>query len=158
MLIKNVLMGAVVCAGTLLGGSAHADLLQGLGQWRGTGSVLGPDGQLQSDFHVVLTRTAAGANAVETRGEVTLGSGQVIPFRQRLTGAADGRFSLDSDQGKGAGFCRGDGLCQSYEERGDARAAATVIIVDRPDTIRVVITELDHGQVLRFIQQTLTKQ
>jgi hypothetical protein len=158
MNIKNGLAAAVLMAGALVGSQARADMLEGLGEWHGSGTVVGADGRAEGAFKVALTRAAAGPRRVSTRGQVELASGQVIPFTQELTVDEDGKFSLDSDRGRGAGFCLGAGLCQSYEDRGNSSGAFTVIVIDAPDTIRLVITELDHGRAVRFIRQTLTKR
>jgi hypothetical protein len=152
------LAALVLLGGALIGGQARADIIGGLGEWQGSGSVFGPDGRAETEFKVVLTRSAAGPRSVDTRGQLELTSGQVIPFNQKTTLGDDGTFSLDSDRGKGGGFCLGSGLCQSYEDRGNAAGAYTVIAVDGPETIRILITELDHGQAVRFIRQTLTKR
>jgi hypothetical protein len=154
---KSMFSGALILAATLLGGSARADLLEGLGAWRGVGSVFDGDGQPQGDFTVTLTRAAAGRGRVDTRGVATFSSGQVVPFEQHLRVEA-GKFLLDSKQGKGAGFCLGADMCQSYEDRGNAQATVTVIVIDGPASVRVLITELDHGRAVRLIRQTLTKQ
>jgi hypothetical protein len=158
MNIKNGLAAVVLMGGTLVGNQARADMLEGLGEWRGSGSVLGADGRAEGSFDVALTRAAAGPRSVSTSGQVELASGQVIPFTQKLTVGEDGKFSLDSDRGRGAGFCLGAGLCQSYEDRGNSTGAYTLIVLDAPDTIRIVITELDHGRAVRFIRQTLTRR
>ncbi len=157
MFIRNGLAGLVLLGGALVASQARADLLEGLGEWRGSGNVLGADGRVESAFEVALTRSAAGPRSVSTRGRLELASGQVVPFTQKLTVGEDGKFSLDSDRGRGAGFCLGAGLCQSYEDRGNSTGAHTVIVIDAPDTIRIVITELDHGRAVRFIRQTLTR-
>lgn len=157
MFIKYGLAAVVAFGAALISAQARADLLDGLGDWRGSGSVLGTDGRVQSAFDVALTRSASGPRSVSTSGRIELASGQVIPFTQKLTLGDDGKFSLDSDRGRGAGFCLGAGLCQSYEDRGNSTGAYTVIVIDAPDTIRILITELDHGRAVRFIRQTLTQ-
>jgi hypothetical protein len=157
MFIRIGLAGLVLLGGALIGSLARADILGGLGEWRGSGSVFGPDGRAEAEFKVALTRSAAGPRSVDTRGKIELASGQVIPFAQKTTLGDDGKFSLDSERGQGAGFCLGAGLCQSYEDRGNSAGAYTVMAIDGPDTIRIVITELDHGRAVRFIRQTLTK-
>lgn len=155
---RNGLVGWVLLVGTLIGSPARADVLGGLGEWRGSGSVFGSDGRAEAEFKVTLTRSAAGARSVDTRGTIELDSGQAIPFAQKTTLGDDGKFSLDSERGHGGGFCLGAGLCQSYEDRGNSTGAYTVMATDGPGKIRIVITELDHGRAVRFIRQTLAKQ
>jgi hypothetical protein len=158
MNIKSGLAAVVLMGGALVGNQARADMLEGLGNWHGSGAVLGANGRAEGTFKVALTRAAAGPGSVSTSGQVELASGQVIPFAQTVTVGEDGKFSLDSDRGRGAGFCLGAGLCQSYEDRGNSTGAYTLIVIDSPDTIRIVITELDRGRAVRFIRQTLTQR
>jgi hypothetical protein len=49
-------------------------------------------------------------------------------------------------------------MCQSYEQRQDGHAFATTIARDTPDKIRILVTELEKGQAVRFMEQTLTKK
>jgi hypothetical protein len=52
----------------------------------------------------------------------------------------------------------GAGLCESYEDAGNGQAFATTIVVDGPDKLRLLVIELDHGQAVRYISQTLTRK
>lgn len=136
---------------------AHADLMDGLGAWRGSGSSFSPEGALRGDFKVELMRTAVGASSVETRGKVTLGSGQVVPIEQRVTLTGSG-FTTQSARGQGNGHCFGADLCHVTEDKGGGKSSAMTIIIDAPDRIRILITELDQGKPVEFIRQTLERK
>jgi len=109
---KKGLVRAIIGSAFLLGADARADMLGGLGKWQGAGSFFEADGRPAGDFSVELTRTALDPQTVETRGQATLASGQVVAFEQRMSGHG-AQFSLESDRGRGGGFCFGAGLCQT---------------------------------------------
>ncbi len=129
----------------------------GLGLWRGTGTTFGRDGRALGDFTVELTREkGADEQTVVTRGQAILGDGRHLPIEQKMV--LDGNhFTLETNRGKGGGICLGEGLCISHEEGSDGKSFATTIVFDGPDQLRLLITELDHGQAVRFLRQTLTR-
>ena len=144
-------------AGFTLSLSAQAaDSDQGVGTWTGSGVTFTPDGKEEGPFTVELTRKSAGAGVVETTGEVKLGNGTKIPLKQR-TESQGNTFSLKTNRGEGGGICVGAGLCQSYEQGSDGRAWSTTIVVDAPDKLRLIITELQNGRATRFIRQSITR-
>jgi hypothetical protein len=136
---------------------AQADLLDGLGDWRGTGTAFSPDGRSLSDFRVELTRAAAGPESVETRGRVTLTDGHVFPISRRITRTPDG-FTSESSGGKGHGHCPSPNVCYFHEADGAGNSSLTTVLVDAPGHLRVLVTELEAGQPVRVIWQTLSKQ
>jgi len=142
--------------GTLLTAAAHADVLEGLGRWSGRGSVRGTDGKPLGDFRVELTRAAAGPGRVETHGTVTTASGQVIPFRSLITRTANG-FLTESERGTGQGSCLDPGICHGYELDAAGNGSTSTILVDGPQRVRVLVTELEKGKPVRVIWQTLSQ-
>jgi hypothetical protein len=136
---------------------ARADLLQGLGEWRGSGSRFGADGQPAGDFSVELTRTALAPASVQLRGKITLATGQVMPFEQRLTRTNTG-FVVESGQGKGKGFCFDDQLCYSHEDKGGGKTSATTMIIEGPNRVRILATDYVNGEPVQFIRQTLDRK
>jgi hypothetical protein len=159
MKLNSYLFGALAALGVTASElrPARADLVDGLGQWRGTGTLFSPEGRALQAFRVQLTRASIGPESVETRGQVTLDSGQVIPFAQRTTRTADG-FDSESAHGKGHGHCVGPSVCYSYESDGAGKSSATTVLIDAPDRLRVLVTELEGGQPVRVIWQSLDKQ
>ena len=105
-----------------------------------------------------MTRKPLGPGKTRADGKVTLGDGQTIVFWQEYEAWAAGGYRLTSTNGSGAGRCFSNGMCQSYEQRSDGHAFATTVVGDGPDKVRVLVTELDKGQAVRFIEQTLTKK
>jgi hypothetical protein len=143
-------------AAALFTPAAHADVLDGLGRWSGSGSVRGVDGKPLGDFHVDLTRSAAGPGRVETRGTVTTSAGQVLPFRSLITRTPDG-FLMESARGKGQGSCPDPSVCHGYELDAAGNGATSTILVDGPQRVRVLVTELEKGKPVRVIWQTLSQ-
>lgn len=145
----------LLCAVSAPASAGYADAL---GEWEGTGSTVAVGGAEQGDFHVSLVRRSSGPGAVRSEGRVVLAGGQVIPFWQDAVQGNGGTFRFTSNQGSGLGRCFSNGMCQSYETRRDGHDMATTIVVDSPDKIRILMTELENGKAIRFMQQTLTKK
>jgi hypothetical protein len=141
-------------------GYAHAEPTHaGPSIWQGSGMVFGKDGRETTGFTIELRRTAVDERSTETKGTVVLGNGGTIPVYQRMTESDKGAgFRLDTNRGKGGGYCLGAGLCESYEDAGNGQAFATTTVVDGPDKLRLLVIELDHGQAVRYISQTLTRK
>jgi hypothetical protein len=141
---------AVLAVGSL----SSAEPSRGLGKWKGEGATFDTQGQAVGTFTVELTRTAIDADTIEMNGTVALSNGRSIPLRQRST-HRDNTFTLESNQGKGAGVCVGRGLCESYHGEGN-RFFATTVVMDSPGSMRLLITELENGKAVRFIRENLT--
>lgn len=136
---------------------AQADMLAGLGDWEGDGTLFSPEGRALQEFRVELTRSAAGPDSVETSGKVTLANGQTFPFSQRLTGTADG-FRIESARGKGQGHCVSANVCYSSETDGAGNSSSTTVLVDAPDRLRLLVTEFEAGRPVRVTWQNLRKR
>lgn len=157
MQMKNWITGGLIATASLLGNSASADMLDGLGQWRGQGTRYDSAGRATGDFTVELTRAAVGPREVETRGKVMLPTGQVLPFESRIT-VNDSGFVSESGRGKGTGHCFGADICYSYENAGDGKASAMTIVIDAPDKIRILTTHLEQGRPVEYTRQLLTRK
>src|SRR5262249_3142110 len=105
-----------------------------------------------------LIRKSIGTAKVRADGKVTLANGQEIVFWQEFENQGQNGFKIVSNQGTGSGHCVANGICQSYEQRADGHAFATVIAKDGADKLRILVTELDSGKAVRFFQQTLSKK
>jgi hypothetical protein len=150
--------GALSLFAVLAPMDATADMMGGLGLWEGTGTVRAASGADLGRFNVTLTRRLAEDGKVRTDGQVTFASGQVSKFWQEVERGDSGGFQIVSSNGIGKGRCFANGICESYEYRRDRHAFATTIVRDAADRIRVLITELEKGESVRFIEQTLTKK
>lgn len=137
---------------------ATAGVTDGIGVWEGTGTARAVGGSDLGGFRVSLMRKVAGTGKVRADGQVTLDSGKVIGFWQELEEVGSGAFRVVSSNGTGEGRCLPNGTCQSFEQRQDRRAFATTIVLDAPNRVRVLVTEFDKGQAVRFMEQTLTKK
>jgi outer membrane receptor protein involved in Fe transport len=137
---------------------AAAGISDGLGAWQGQGTTLAVNGADLGAFSVEVTRRSTAPGQVRTDGRVVLANGQVIVFWQESVESPSGGFHMTTNDGSGGGRCFANGMCQSYVERADGHAFATTIVRDAPDKLRILVTELDKGQAVRFIQQSLTKK
>lgn len=155
--MKNWIMAGLLISTALFSNSARADLLDGLGKWQGQGTQYDPSGRAAGDFTVELTRAAAGPRTVQTRGTIKLSNGQVLPFESRIT-ESDTGFASESPRGSGTGHCFGGDICYSYEESGKGKATAMTIVIDGPDRIRILTTDLEQGRPVRYTRQALTKK
>ncbi|MFZ5892803.1 MAG: hypothetical protein ACOY0T_17215 [Myxococcota bacterium] len=150
--------GAVSLFALLAPMDATADVMDGLGVWEGSGTAHGVGGADLGTFTVTLTRKSVGNAKVRSDGLVKLANGQIVKFWQEVESAGSGAFRIVSSNGYGNGRCFANGICESYEYRRDRHAFATTIVRDAPDKIRVLVTELEKGQSIRFMEQTLTKK
>jgi hypothetical protein len=155
--ISKILSAAALFAASLLRPAhAHAELLEGLGRWSGTGIVRSPEGKPLGEFRVELTRSSAGPGRVETQGTVTTGQGHVVPFRSLVTRTPDG-FTTESARGKGHATCVDPGVCHSYELDPSGNGSTTTILVDSVNRVRILVTELEKGKPVRLVWQTLSQ-
>jgi hypothetical protein len=155
---KTLLVTAAFSFIGLLGpNSARAGIPDSLGLWEGTGTASEVSGKDLGAFSVSLTRKSIGNAKVRADGKVTLANGQEIIFWQELEDHGPNGFKLVSSNGAGGGHCFANAMCQTYEERADGHAFATTIAKDGAGKLRILVTELDHGKAVRFVQQTLSK-
>jgi len=138
---------------------ARAGIGDALGSWEGTGSGHDVSGKDLGAFTVAITRKAGAARgSVRSDGKVTLASGQEIVFWQEMEDHGASGFRLVTNNGSGGGRCFANRMCQWYEKRADGHAFATTVVCDSDDKMRILVTELDRGQAVRFFEQTLTKK
>jgi hypothetical protein len=139
-------------------GSASAGGSDGLGTWEGSGTASEVSGKDLGAFTVSITRKSVGTGKVRADGKVTLANGKEITLWQDIEERGTGGFLLVSNNGSGGGQCFANGICQTYEKRADGHAFATTMAKDEGGKLRVLVTELENGQALRFFQQTLQKK
>jgi hypothetical protein len=135
-----------------------ADGDQGIGTWEGSGTASEISGKDLGGFTVTVTRKLISGGKVRADGVINLASGKRMAFWQEFENTRPHAFRLVSDRGTGGGECFANGLCQSLEQSSDGHAFATTIAPDGEGRLRILITELDKGQAVRFFQQTLRKK
>ena len=158
MKTPQILVAALPLLGCFTPGPAAAGILDGLGQWEGSGTGYEVSGRDLGAFRVALVRKSIAQGKVRSEGKVILAHGQEVVFWQELEDHGSNGFGLVSSNGNGAGRCFANGLCESFERRADGHAFATTVVADGPDKVRIVVTELEQGRALRFFQQTLLKK
>lgn len=139
-------------------GSARAGITDGLGTWEGSGTASEISGKDLGAFTVSITRKSVGAAKVRADGKVTLAGGKEIVLWQEVEDHGSSGFHIVSNNGSGGGQCFANGICQTYERRADGHAFATTIAKDEGGKLRILVTELENGQAIRFFQQTLLKK
>ena len=155
--MKTMFTASALSIATLIASSARAEAPMGTGTWEGSGSAVERSGKKVSDFEVRVTRKEAGVGKVRADGIVKLSNGHEIRFWQEFERKSEGGFALTSDRGKGGGRCFDNGMCQTYEATENGHAFATTLAKDEEGKLRLVITELEHGQAVKFFYQTLRK-
>lgn len=160
MNIKIGLIGATLSLAALsVSSSARAATCdQGIGTWEGSGTASEVSGKDLGSFTVTVTRKPMSGGKVRADGVINLANGQRMTFWQEFENTRPHAFRLVSDRGTGAGECFANGLCQSFEQSANGHAFATTIAPDGEGRLRLLITELDKGQAVRFFQQTLRKK
>jgi hypothetical protein len=155
----SILFGAAVSLLLSLGPHvAQAGILDGLGTWQGSGTAFDVSGKDLGGFTVSLTRKSMGASKVRADGKVTLAGGQEIVFWQEFEDHGPSGFTLVSNHGTGAGQCFANGMCQTFDQRPDGHAFATTIVKEGADRVRIVVTEMERGKAVSFLQETLLRR
>ena len=123
------------------------------GHWTGGGATYDAAGHEIDQFVISLVNTNPDPGTVESNAVITLAGGKTENYWQKITMRETG-FTIETADGKGGGYCFGEGVCQSYV--GDARhGVATTIIYDSQSAMRLLSTELDNGRPVHFIRQRL---
>jgi hypothetical protein len=139
-------------------GSTQATCDQGIGTWEGSGTASEVSGKDLGGFTVTVTRKLMASGNVRADGVINLANGQHLTFWQEFENTRPNSFRLVSNHGTGGAEWFANGLCQWIEQSSDGHAFATTIAPDGADRIRILISELDKGQPIRFYQQILIKK
>jgi len=149
--LKTIGMGVlftVVCV------SARASVVEGAGNWKGTGASFAIDGEKIADFAVQLTNTKVDDHTLLTSGSVTLADGSVRSFSQTMKDGLNG-FSLESAEGTGGGHCFGAGLCESYMDLGNGHGVAVTEIFDGSSDMRLLAITIENGKGTGFTRENI---
>jgi len=137
---------------------AGAGILDDAGTWEGTGTVSEASGRDLGAFTVSLTRKSVGAAKVRQDGRIVLAGGREVVFWQEFEGRGPNAFDIVSNHGAGSGQCFANGMCRTFEQAADGHAFWTIIATDGVGRVRVLVTEIEGGQPVRFVQQVLKKK
>ena len=125
--------------------------------WEGPGSLFDVQGNPLSTYSLVVENIKNG-NQIQSNVTVTLPDGTIHKQQCLMTETSQDGWKSDCDHGKGGGHCFGEGLCISYEEDSTGKAYATTIVMDGPTDMRLLRTELQNGQAVRFFREKLHKR
>ncbi len=137
--------------------ATHQSMAATTDVWEGPGSLFDTQGRATGIYSLVVENTKKG-NQIQRNVTVTLPDGSTHREQCLMTESRSGGWTSDCDNGKGGGQCFGEGLCISYTEDGTGKAYATTIVMDGPSEMRLLRTELQYGQAVRFFREKLHKR
>lgn len=153
--MKNLIVGLMV-VGSMASASARAEsVVGGVGNWKGEGVVYEMDGK-EYPFDIELGIVKLSDHDIRVEGKVLLPSGGTKEFTEIMSDCGYG-FTISSNLGMGRGRWLGEGLSQSYIEDTAGHAFATTMVRDGENERRVLVTELQNGQAVRFIRQKIVR-
>jgi hypothetical protein len=147
----KTLIFALVLIGSQTAGAAATDI------WEGSGTLFELQGKPTGTYDLLVENTRNG-DQTQSQVTVTLADGTIYKQQCLITQKVPGKWISECDHGKGGGACLGEGLCLSYEEDSSGKAYATTIVIDGPADMRLVRTELQSGQAVRFFREKLHKR
>src|SRR5262249_31199821 len=96
-------------------------------------------------------------NDHELNSKITITvKGQTQTYHQTLKDSGENGFAIESDQGKGGGYCFGEGLCEAYMGTTEHGFAITIVI-DDSNHRRILVTELKNGKATKFVRESLER-
>lgn len=139
------------CAGEAAGG--RQGTTAGDKTWIGEGTVFDEQARPTGDYDVRLEQHPTGEGRIEQTVRITLPDGSTKEFTQQL--AQRGRhLEIRSQQARGGGLDLGDGMLHTYVETGEGCAQAQTIAMDGDERMRIVRTELEDGEAVRFFRES----
>ena len=135
--------------------TTFASVTDGVGTWAGSGSLFSIDGKPIANYSLGIVNTPVGPHGVQNVITIGLPDGTHKTITQTEQDTADG-FTIESDLGKGGGYCVGEGICLAYVGT-DADAFAITTIKDDASTKRMIMTELKNGKAVRVYRQKYVK-
>lgn len=125
--------------------------------WEGNGTLFDQKGQAQGSYRLLVENTQQG-NEIQNHVTVTLADGSVREENCQMTKREAGHWNMQCGNDRGGGSCLSEGLCISYVGNENGRGYATTIILDGPSEMRLLRTELQNGQALRFFSEKLHRR
>ncbi len=149
------IMGWVVGAALVTSVSSFAGVTSGAGTWKGFGAKFDRNGSQVGEFAIEMVSEAVGKHELKSKITVTIKDHSETHV-QTLKDSGNNGFDIESDHGEGGGYCFGKGLCEAYMGT-QTHGFAITIIMDGPDSRRMLVTELENGNAVNFIRESLER-
>ncbi len=141
-----------------IGLSAQAVFASTKESWSGTGALFDLHGKNLGNYTLAMENIKNNSD-IQSQVIVSLADGKTLTYNCQIKKETPDSWSSQCDHGKGGGRCLGEGLCISYEKTTEAGIAfATTIIKDGPSDLRLLRTELQNGQAVKFFREKLHKK
>ena len=125
--------------------------------WQGKGATFNRNREQTSEYRIEVYRTEVDGTKGLSQAKVYLSNGTLIFNETCETTKTKTGWISDCKVRKGGGYCFGDGLCMDYTEDQNQHGFATTIIMDGPNSMRLLRTELVKGQAVRFFREKLER-
>ncbi len=126
----------------------------GVETWDGHGAVFDGEGALQGEYDVTLQKRRR-EGGLDMTVDVALPDGRTMHFTQAVNGAGE-RFEIVSEAGNGGGYSLGEGMLVTYV--GEANNGKAQTIFEDGDEMRIVRTELEGGEAVRFYREVYSRR
>lgn len=124
--------------------------------WTGTGELYDAQRQLISPYTITV-QTEDVSDSLERVTVEVKAHGEVVHSDVCEIRKAENRWGKTCKDGEGGGYRFANGLGQEYVELKNGHAYATSIIHDSPTRMRLLRTELDGQEAVRFFSEVLEK-
>lgn len=118
--------------------------------WQGRGAVFDAEGHALGNYDVRMEKRRR-EGGLDIHVVVSLPDGREMTFDQSVEGPRE-RFAIHGTSGEGGGFDLGEGVMMTYVE-GGGKSFAQTIIRDSDTRQRMVRTELENGEAVRFYRE-----
>lgn len=122
--------------------------------WRGTGEMYNSQRQLESTYDISVETVDTSETTESVTVEVKVGDQVVYADVCELT-KAQNKWRKDCKESHGGGYKFANGLSQEYVELKNGHAYATTMVKDSETKLRILRTELDGNNAVRFFSETL---
>ena len=123
--------------------------------WQGSGELFNIQGNVIGKYSLAIENTIISDTKTRRNVTITAADGRVEKIKCMVVKGAKG-WSSDCSNGHGGGQCFGEGLCHSYVKKGN-KAYATTIVMDGPNEMRLLRTELVNGKATHIFREKMQK-
>ena len=124
--------------------------------WEGSGSVYSPSGKIVDTYRIKVVNSETSTNVIQSETTTTMSDGSQKTISQTIQ-VEGGRWTVESNLGKGGGGCYGVDLCENYISGDDGKAYATTIVQDSPNNRRNITFVLENGKATKVLKDCITK-